>query len=358
MGNSISTWVAKGVDMSSAQSVQELLESGSELTIVCHNNPDPDCLASALALGRLAAHAGIDERRILYSGSISHQQNRAFVNLLEIDIAPFTPESVTNRADGELLAFVDHSVPGANNEVPEGTPVDIIIDHHPAEEVIATVVDHREEVGATATILTEYLVESGIDIDRTLATGLLFAIRRETLGFLRGVTPAEYNAAATLHDHADLDLLHRLASPSVSSATVDAIADAIEHRIVRGSVLLSHVGRTSERDAIPQAADYLATLEGVETAIVFGIVDDDISLSGRSTDSRVHIGDVLHDAFGDVGSAGGHREMAGGEIPLGLFADYTNDDDQLTAIVEQIITSRLVAELNLAEDDGEEESGA
>ena len=335
--------------MSRAQSLQELLESGSDLTIVCHNNPDPDCLASALALGRLAAAAGIDERRILYSGTISHQQNRAFVNLLELDIAPFDADAVTNRGDGELLAFVDHSVPGANNEVPAETPVDIVIDHHPMENIEARFVDHREEIGATATILTEYLDESELELDTTLATALLFAIRRETLGFLRGVTTAEYAAATALHDAVDPELLRQLSSPSVSSATVDAIADAIEHRVVRGSVLLSHVGRTSERDAIPQAADYLATLEGVETAIVFGIVDDDITLSGRSTDTRVHIGDTLHDAFEDVGSAGGHREMGGGEIPLGLFADYTSDDDQLTAIVEQILTARLVAELNLGD---------
>lgn len=51
--------------MSKAQSLQELLAGGSELTIVCHNNPDPDCLASALALGRIAAATGIDERHIL-----------------------------------------------------------------------------------------------------------------------------------------------------------------------------------------------------------------------------------------------------------------------------------------------------
>ena len=341
--------------MTGFQSLLELLETGSELTIVCHNNPDPDCLASALALGRLAAHSGIDERRILYSGSISHQQNRAFVNLLEIDIKPFDAATVTDRGEDELLAFVDHSAPGANNEVPEETPVDIVIDHHPADEIDARYVDHREEVGATATILTQYLQESDLELDTTLATGLLFAIRRETLGFLRGVTTEEYAAAASLHDAADLELLRRLSSPAVSSATVDAIADAIEHRVVRGSVLLSHVGRTSERDAIPQAADYLATLEGVETAIVFGIVDDDVSLSGRSTDARVHIGDVLQDAFADVGSAGGHREMAGGEIPLGLFADFTADDDQLTEMVEQIITSRLVAELNLSDEEDDDD---
>ena len=74
--------------MGTPQQLDELLGEGSEINIVCHNNPDPDCLASALALGRIAATAGIDERHILYSGEISHQQNRAFVNLLNVDLQP------------------------------------------------------------------------------------------------------------------------------------------------------------------------------------------------------------------------------------------------------------------------------
>ena len=334
--------------MSDLSTLQSLLADGTELTIVCHNNPDPDCLASAFALGRIAAAAGIDERRILYSGDISHQQNRAFINLLEMNLTAFDAEAVVNRPDDSLVAFVDHSRPGANNEVPEDTPIDIVIDHHPNDEIEARFVDHRESVGATATILTEYVETLDLPLETSLATALLFAIRRETLGFLRGATEDEYAAAGYLHGAADRDLLRRLATPSVSGATVDAIADAIRHRDVRGSVLISHVGRTSERDSLPQAADYLATLEGVQTAIVFGIVDDSIHLSARSTDARLHAGQLLSEAFTAVGSAGGHREMAGGEVPLGVFADY-GDGDQLVAMVEQVITARLVAALNLSE---------
>ncbi|MBV0901959.1 DHH family phosphoesterase [Haloarcula salina] len=336
--------------MRPAMELAELLGEAEALTIVCHNNPDPDCLASALALGRIAGHVGIDERRILYSGEISHQQNRSFVNLLDMDLREFDPDVVRDRPSTELLAFVDHSVPGTNNRVPEDVAVDIVIDHHPAEDIEGRFVDHREHIGATATILTEYVRDLEIELDPKVATALLFAIRRETLGFLRGTTPDEYGAAGFLTDRADSSLLRTLASPSVSGATIDAIGDAIENRNVKGSVLISHVGRTSERDALPQAADYLATLEGVETAIVFGIVDDSIQLSARSTDSRIHVGDALDDAFDDVGSAGGHREMAGGEIPLGIFADYTTDDSVLVSIVEQVITARLLAELNIAEE--------
>lgn len=332
--------------MSAAHRLHELLAEGDELTIVCHNNPDPDCLASALALGRIAADAGIDERRILYSGDISHQQNRAFVNLLDIDVHRFDPAAVRDRPTGSLLAFVDHSVPGANNRVPTGTPVDIVIDHHPAEGIDAQFVDHREEIGAAATILTEYLRTLEIDLDSTIATALSFAIRRETLDFLRGVTREEYEAAGFLHDHTDPDLLRRLSSPSVTGATIDAIATAIGNRMTKGAVLISHVGRTSERDALPQAADYLATLEGVDTTIVFGIVDGSIHVSARSPDPRIHVGNLLGEAFEDVGSAGGHYDVAGGEIPLGIFADYTSDDAQLLEIVERVITARLVASLD------------
>lgn len=334
--------------MSTAQQLHDLLADGSELNIVCHNNPDPDCLASALALGRIAAAAGIDDRHIFYSGDISHQQNRAFVNLLDIDLKRFDPAAIQDRPPDSLLAFVDHSVPGANNRVPPGTAVDIVIDHHPAEGITARFVDHHEELGAAATMLTQYVRELNIDLDDTLATALSFAIRSETLGFLRGATRAEYDAAGFLHDLTDQELLRQISSPSVTGETLDAIATAIENRMTKGAVLISHVGRTTERDALPQAADYLATLEGVDTTIIFGIIHDAIHLSARSPDPRIHVGDVLREAFEDVGSAGGHHDVAGGEIPLGIFADYTTDDAQLLAIVEQVITARLVAGLKLS----------
>ncbi|QSG12191.1 nanoRNase/pAp phosphatase [Halapricum desulfuricans] len=337
--------------MSTAVELQELLTDGEEINIVCHDNPDPDCLASALALGRIAADAGIDERHILYSGTITHQQNRAFVNLLDIDIQSFDPAAVEDRPADSLLAFVDHSIPGENNQVSPDTPVDIVIDHHPAEEVEARFVDRREELGAAATILVEYVRALDIEVDSTLATALMIAIRSDTIDFLRGATRAEYEAAGFLQEDVDEEMVRQISSPSVSGATLDAISTAIDNRMTQGAILISHVGRTSERDSLPQAVDYLARLEGVQTAIVFGIVEDTIHVSARSPDPRVHVGNLLRDAFEDVGSGGGHHDVAGGQIPLGIFADYTTDDEQLLAIVERVITDRLSVELNISEDE-------
>ncbi|MFB6204968.1 MAG: bifunctional oligoribonuclease/PAP phosphatase NrnA [Haloglomus sp.] len=327
-----------------------MLADGEALTVVCHDNPDPDCLASALALADIAAAAGVDDVVCCYGGSISHQQNRALVNLLELELEPFDPALLEDR----LVAFVDHSLPGENNAVPPETALDVVIDHHPAEGVEARFVDRRESAGATATILTEYVRALEVDLDGRLATALLFAVRRETLGFLRGVTAAEHEAAAGLQPHADEETLRQLASPPVTGATADALGTAIDNREVRGSVLMSGVGRTDERDALPQAADYLVELEGVQTAVVFGVVENCLELSGRTTDSRVHVGEVLGDAFDDVGSAGGHREMAGGRVPLGLFADAA-DDERLVDFVEGIVTDRLVEAMNLPESETGEE---
>jgi nanoRNase/pAp phosphatase (c-di-AMP/oligoRNAs hydrolase) len=333
--------------MSRARDLYELLEGGTSLGIVCHDNPDPDALASALALKHAAKDAGIADVGILYSGTISHQQNRAFVNLLEVDLVAFTPEQL---ASYDLLAFVDHSVPGRNNEVPPDTPVDIVIDHHPATDVEARFVDRREEVGATTTILTEYLRELSLAVDEPLATALLFAIRRETLGLLRGVTSAEYEAAEFLHPHVDSSLLRELVNPPLTPATVDAVGRAIENREIRSACLVSNTGRTTERDALPQAADYLVDLENVTTAVVAGIIEGTIHLSARSIDPRIHVGSLLAEAFGDVGSAGGHSDMAGGQVPLGLFKEWADEGDELADVTSQLVAHRVFGALHLDDD--------
>ena len=55
-------------------------------------------------------------------------------------------------------------------------------------------------------------------------------------------------------------------------------------------------------------------------------------------DDDLRLGRRLEEAFGDVGSAGGHDYMAGGQIPLGLIADAETGGD---AVVERTVRCRL-----------------
>ncbi|MGM0388613.1 MAG: DHH family phosphoesterase, partial [Natrinema limicola] len=74
--------------MSRAAELVSVLEATDSLAIICHDNPDPDCLASALALEAIADDHDVADVTIAYGGEISHQQNRAFVNLLDISLQP------------------------------------------------------------------------------------------------------------------------------------------------------------------------------------------------------------------------------------------------------------------------------
>ncbi|KZN25732.1 phosphoesterase [Haladaptatus sp. R4] len=333
---SLDTSLRKPTDR--CDSLLSVLDGAESLSVVCHNNPDPDSISSALALAAIAESASVADVDLYYSGEITHQQNRAMVNLLDVDLCPFSEECLDST---DLMGFVDHAVPGQNNRVPDGYVPDIVIDHHPNESVEGVHVDHREEIGATASILTEYLVELDMELDARLATALLFGIRRETLEFTRDATEAEYTNARYLHPHADVDLLRRLSDSLFTHETLDSIADAIQNRVVKGSHLVSHAGRTTERDTLPQAADYLLNLEGISTTLVFGIIDETIHLSARTRNPRVHAGTLVTEAFGDIGSVGGHRAMAGGAIPLGLFGALDDRDDVLVELVSEVLTERF-----------------
>ena len=103
--------------MASPNELYALLADGSEINIVCHN--DPDCLSSVPALGRIAGAAGIDDRSILYSGDISHQETRAFVDH-RIHFSARSPDARVHAGDVPCEAFADIWHVGGHHDVAGG----------------------------------------------------------------------------------------------------------------------------------------------------------------------------------------------------------------------------------------------
>ncbi len=320
--------------------------SGKRLAIVVHDNPDPDAISSALALQHIGDSFDVTSS-ILYHGEIGHQENKAFVNLLGIDLNRMEE---LDLMDFDSIAMVDCAVPGANNMLSPGTQLGVVIDHHPMGEVEvnADYLDVRPNVGASATILTKYLQELNLDINKELATALLYGIRTDTLDFKRNTDSADLSAAAYLYPLSDHDILDRLERPSMSIETLDILGEAIINRQVTGSYLVTNVGAVRDRDALPQAADYLLNLEGVSTTIVIGVSDEVIYISGRSNDIRINLGEILRKAFGEE-AAGGHSNAAGAQIPLGLFSD-TKDRQTLLRLVNETVVRKFFNAVGLEDD--------
>lgn len=310
------------------------------LGVFMHDNPDPDAIASALALAKLAESVGV-EAEACYFGEISHQENRALVNLLELDLRNLEADADLSEFAG--IALVDHSRPGVNDQLPPDTPVDIVVDHHPSKlPVEARFVDLRGEVGATSTLMTRHLAQLEMDIETPVATALLYGIRIDTKDFTREASQADFEAAAYLLPYADTSILERVESPSISRETLSTIARAIRNRELDGTVLATCVGSISDRDALAQAADRLLTMDGVTTTLVYGFMDGTIYVSGRSRSGDLDLGETLRDAFGQIGSAGGHVDMAGAQIPLGLLGEVAADEEEsLTDVVRDIISDRF-----------------
>jgi nanoRNase/pAp phosphatase (c-di-AMP/oligoRNAs hydrolase) len=315
------------------------------LAVVTHDNPDPDAIASALALCKIARTVG-READICYFGDITHQENRALVNVLDVDLRKLDAGDIDEYGG---IALVDHSRPGVNDQLPEDTPVDVLIDHHPPRAPVeARFVDLRSDVGATSTLLVEYLRQLGIDVDETVATALLYGIRVDTADFRREVSTVDFEAAAYLLPFADESTLERIATPSMSAETLETMRRAISNREVHDSVLVSHIENLHERDALAQSADQLLDIEGVRTTLVYGIIDGTVYCSGRTRGAALDIGETLRDAFDRIGSGGGHADMAGAQIPLGLLGE--SDESELGDIVHDLIVERFFAAIEARPD--------
>ncbi|MGQ0536891.1 MAG: NAD-binding protein [Methanobacteriota archaeon] len=306
----------------------EIIKGARSIGIFLQSNPDPDALASGLALTRICRELGVPATTY-YGGAIGHQENRAFVNLLDLELVQVGKKDdvmdLVQRHD--KIALIECSIPGKNNVLPRNVIPNIVFDHHQVaeEDVVADFADVRPALGATSTILTKYVQQLGIPVDAMLAVALLYGIRTDTRTFTRGVTAEDMAAATFLSAYADMELLEKIESPPMSSETLDVLGRAIRNREVYGSFLVSCVEFINDRDILPQAADFLLNLEGVSTVLVFGIVEDTIHMSARSRDVRVNLGEALEKAFGKQ-QAGGHATMAGGQIKLGIFGNIEHPD--------------------------------
>jgi nanoRNase/pAp phosphatase (c-di-AMP/oligoRNAs hydrolase) len=244
-----------------------------------------------------------------------------------------------------------------------------VVDHHEAQEMLqAEFTDIRRTYGATATIYSEYLEHGLVEMDKgnkdhvRLATALTHGIITDTGGFVRA-NWEDFHAAAFLSSFKDADLLEQVMTQARSRQTMEIIHQALGNRQIAENLSLAGIGylRAEDRDAIPQAADFLLTEENVHTAIVYGIITGeewDETLVGSMRTSKVTMDpdEFIKEVFGKDAAGhyfGGGKLSAGGfEIPIGFLAGGHDDEyeDLKWQTYDVQIKQRVFAKIGIDHD--------
>jgi nanoRNase/pAp phosphatase (c-di-AMP/oligoRNAs hydrolase) len=313
----------------------ETLGRGKRLLVLTHNNPDPDAIASAWILARIARRMGLRRVALAYGGIVGRTENRAMIEVLRIPLAPL---SALDLSSFDSIALVDSQPHGGNVSLPDNRFPSIVFDHHPCRRLTRRVpyYDVREGYGTTTTILYEYLRAAGVRPDRRLSTAIFHAIRSETQNLGRDAAEADARAFLSSFPLVDNEALSRIEHAPLPRSYFAMIDRAIDGTRIYGEVAVTLLGDVHAPDMVAQFADLIVRLEGIGWAMAIGRHGGDLLLSLRTNHTTANAGNVIRKIVGIDGAAGGHDMIAGGRIPASARNALEADR------IERAMTKRLL----------------
>jgi len=292
-----------------------LLEGKKHLLIVMQDNPDPDAIASAVALRELAHKLSKVICSIAHSGTVGRAENRALVRYLGLNLRFFEDIDLKQF---DLIGLVDTQPRTGNNPLPEGAAADIVIDHHPYRRATskAKLIDIRSGYGATATILYEYLREAKITPDITLATAIIYAIRSDTQDLGLEASKADIEAIRELYPLANKRMLSQIQRGQVQREYFQILAAGLHNARIYGNCLITGLGDIVIPDMIGEMADLMLRDDEVKWVMCYGYYDQKLLISLRTSETGKRADKIVHQIVARRGTGGGHDTIAGGRIDL------------------------------------------
>jgi nanoRNase/pAp phosphatase (c-di-AMP/oligoRNAs hydrolase) len=318
--------------------LRRFAEDADVLPILVHSDPDPDALSSAYAL-RVLLRRSADAAPIVTLGTMSRPENRRMAELLHLRVTEVSLEEV-RRFDRVVVVDVQPQ------DFEDVGPRFAVIDHHPLDHRFhADFVDVRPGLGATATMLTQYLrADDEQRISPQLATALIHGIRTDTDTLTRGVTPYDVEAYAYLQSRADRRLLLRFERPTYSLETVHAVGRALAEIQRREDVVVAYLGELDAEEAHSLAgiADFCLAIEQVNWSAACAIVEDTFMMPIRHIGNALGAGDLAAHLARDGGSGGGHQSMARVTMParrIRELARGASDADVAEAVLSWVMSA-------------------
>src|SRR4028119_536369 len=360
-------WLEASSEPKVAQLRQSLERHRSERQlVVIQDFPDPDALSSAWAYQLIAQQYNI-QCDIVYAGTLSHQENVALVKLTNLPAKRWGVQTLKERDLSVYQGCVLIDNQGTTSQLmplvkQADLPLTVLIDHHSTQgDLKAEFSDIRPQTRATATLLTQYLQAGLLKLDSNnhehvkCATALMHGLRSDTNRLMQA-QEEDFLAAGYLSRFYDSQLLNAVLQTARSRRVMDVIERSLKNRLVQNNFSIAGVGylRYDDRDAIPQAADFLVTEENVHTAVVYGIVhDEDEELevvigSLRTNKLTLDPDEFIKEAFGQDSHGrffGGGRMMAGGfEIPMGFLGSF-NDNPKYAKLKLELFDMQIKQKL-------------
>jgi nanoRNase/pAp phosphatase (c-di-AMP/oligoRNAs hydrolase) len=346
-GGPLLTEFSRSLTRARVQQYQRYFSDADRVLILLHNDPDPDAMASGLAL-RTVLHRTKATAIIGAVQGVTRPENLRMMNLLDVHVEAVAPASVHEFDRVAMVDVQPHYFGGLVDRA------DLVIDHHPEQPGYTAVFkDIRPDYGSTSTILTEHLRAVDVNISERTATAMLYAIKSDTLFFNRQANRADLEAFSYLYPLADATLIRKMEGAEITLERLDYVMKAHQTGQLIDQVFCAFLGATPREDFIPYVADFFLQLEHVKWTVVAGIVGDALTVSVRNLGYTKNAGEFVRRYFADIGSAGGHRAMAKAIVPMqafrGKFGDLPGDAiaSKLQELVSEFLQHDVPAEKKL-----------
>src|SRR5213083_110668 len=342
-GGPLLTEFSRSLTRARVQQYQRYFSDAERVLIMLHNEPDPDAMASGLALRNILRRTKTTAIIGAIHG-VTRPENLRMVNLLDIHVDAITPASLKEFDRVAMVDVQPHYFGGLIDRV------DLVIDHHPEQPGYTAVYkDIRADYGSTSTILTEHLRAVDVNISERTATAMLYAIKSDTLFFSRQTNRVDLEAFSYLYPLADAAMIRKMEGAEITMERLDYVLKAHRGGALADQVFCAFIGVTPREDFITYVADFFLQLEDVKWTVIAGVVNESLIVSVRNLGYTKNAGEFVRRFFADIGSAGGHRAMAKAVAPMRAFREKFGElagDDigaRLQAFVHEFLTHEPAA---------------
>jgi nanoRNase/pAp phosphatase (c-di-AMP/oligoRNAs hydrolase) len=293
-----------------------LLKDKKNILVTAHEHPDPDALASSVALGKLLEMSLPDAKvTISFKGRVGGGLNEAFVKYSNLKWKPWDEQSLSTY---DAILLLDTQPSFQFNPLPAGIVPLAVIDHHRTRgpRVHCPFTDVRTDVGATSSIIFSYFMELEIPIKPDLGATLLFGIESDLAGAAGAPGELDNIALSGLTLIADPRKLYQMRYVDLPQTYYTAYASGLANAYYYDSALMSHLDTIDSMEKPAVLADFLLRFEKVQWALVTAIYDGRLMLSLRTSSAKASAADIMKRLTKKLGDGGGHRTKAGGAIKL------------------------------------------